>query len=531
MKCKICGYEISLNDTKCPGCDTSVEELKQANNIMSNVESNATETVSEPALSSETQANEEVAAPVEENSTEAPVENTTSDVVADAVGETATQDASDAVSEEVSANQADIVIGAPLDSNVSVDAASNAETKVEEPKKKKGGVGKVILIILLLVILAAVGVLGYFFLIYGKPSAVLSRAMNDTLVVTQSNDRFVNVKANVEVSNDDISNYVIDSKVDLTNLVSETDILVGKSLKNVKILNDGENSYVKFDEIYANSIKFEDSLLYEKLNYSNYVPFITHMNSVKNIISEIKNVLPNVIDESKLTREFTTVTVDQKNMGSTKFGYKLDQTDTNKFMLNLATEVKKNKTIMTNLMTIYTLPEADVAELVDGFVRNLSVNGLEFNLYTDYLTNKYYMAEVIVKGINNIKLTIKFDDNNKVNSISALIGSDQIDITNNYRHIEVLRTVNGRVTKYVLEITYTVIPEVEIIVPEEFSEYTVLGKESLEASIATDKALTDAYNLIVKDANVLYVAPEVPETEPLVDAEQTVDTETNTNQE
>ena len=525
MKCKICGYEISLNDTKCPGCDTSVEELKQANNVMSDSEDASTVTASEPVI-------ETASEPITETASEPVTETVSEEAPASTPVENANLETNN---EEITSS--DVVIGAPLDSNVAIDAASESQSVEGKTKeKKKGGAGKVILVILLLVILALVGVVGYFFLIYGKPSAVLSRAMNDTLVVTPSNDRFVNIKANVEVSNDNISNYVIDSKVDLTNLVSETDILVGESLKNVKILNDGENSYVKFDEIYANSIKFEDSLLYEKLNYSNYVPFITHMNSVKNIISEIKNVLPNVMDESKLTREFTTATVDQKNMGSTKFGYKLDQTDTNKFMLNLATEVKKNKTIMSSLMTIYTLPEAEVAELVDGFVRNLSVNGLEFNLYTDYLTNKYYMAEVIVKGINNIKLTIKFDDNNKVNSINALIGSNQIDITNNYRHIEVLRTVNGKATKYVLEITYTVIPEVEIIVPEEFSEYTVLGKESLEASIATDKALTDAYNLIVKDANVLYVAPEVPETEPveeapLVDAEQTVDTDTNTNQE
>ena len=519
MKCKICGYELSETDIKCPGCDTSVEELKQNNNIMSN-ESDLEKTIPIEIPSTEVPASdpveEKVAEPVNQPATEnvgesepaveAPVENTSAPVS----------------SEEATIYEgADVVIGAPLDSNVSVDEAAKEEVKeeVKEPKKekKKGGAGKVVLVIIILIILAIAGAAGYFFLVYGKPSAVLSRAMDSALVVTPSNERYVNIKADVEVSKEGTSKYTIDSKVDLTNLVSDTNIIVaGEPTKNIAILNDGENSYVKFGDIYTNSIKFEDSLLYEKLNYSQYVPYVTHMNNVKNIISELKNVLPKVIDESKLTREFTTVTIDQKNMGVTKIGYKLDQTDTNKLMLNLGNEFKKNTAIMTNLMAIYTLPQPEVNELIDGFVKDLSVNGFEFNLYTDYLTNNYYMAEVVVKGINNIKLTAKFDENNKVESLSILVGTTQIDITNNYKHIEVLKTVNGVANKYVLDITYTAIPAVQVVVPEEFTEYYVLGKETLEASISTDKAFTDAYNLIVKDANIVYVAPEAPVDEPPV---------------
>ena len=34
MKCKFCGYDITDNDTKCPGCDKDVETLKNDGNII-----------------------------------------------------------------------------------------------------------------------------------------------------------------------------------------------------------------------------------------------------------------------------------------------------------------------------------------------------------------------------------------------------------------------------------------------------------------------------------------------------------------
>ena len=540
MKCRICGYEISETDVKCPGCDTPVEELKQANNITSN------NTVGVEPIVSETPASVEESVPVVAPDvapantpvveTSAPVENVTTEepVQAAPVADTVASEtpvAETPVAETPvtptsdTASASDVVIEAPVDSNVALDAAVTAETK-EEPKKekKKGGVGRVILVLFLLVILAAAGGCGYFFFVYGKPSAVLSRAMNSALAVTQSNERYVNVKANLEVTNDGISKYSIDSKVDLTNLASDTTVSFGSvEDKYVSIINDNEDSYIKFNGINDSTFEFENSLLYEKLNYSNYVPYVTHMNNVKSIISELKNVLPKVIDESKLTREFTTVTVDQKNMGSTKFGYKLDQTETNKLMLNLASEFKKNTTIMNSLMSIYTITQDDASNLIDNFVQNLSLNGFEFNLYTDYLTSKYYMAEVIVKGNNNVKLVVKFNENNKVNSLSVNVGSDQFDFTNNFKHIEVLRTVEGKVSKYVLDLAYTTIPSLQITVPDMPTLYEGFGKEALEAIIVTDKDVTNAYNFIVKDANLVYVAPV---TEPSVDG-QTVEPATN----
>ena len=53
--------------------------------------------------------------------------------------------------------------------------------------------------------------------------------------------------------------------------------------------------------------------------------------------------------------------------------------------------------------------------------------------------------------------------------------------------------------------------------------YEGFGKEALEAIIVTDKDVTNAYNFIVKDANLVYVAPV---TEPSVDG-QTVEPATN----
>lgn len=562
MKCKICGHEISETDTICPGCDASVEELKQNNNIMSNEGENVTvapaaEPVVEPVVEStentEVPVAETTEAPVENGVTEAPAVETETPVETtetvetpstEPVGEnseaTQTEEPKTEVQTGMSSEEkaiydgADVVIGAPLDSNVAVDATTKEEAK---PEKKKGGAGKAILVVILLLVLAIGGCAGYFFFVYGSPVAVLSRAVNSTLVVTQANEKYVNVKANVEVTNGVTSKYAFDSKIELSNLVGNTTIsLLGETTRNVTIANDGENSYINFGD--DQNIKFADSYLSEKLNYSYYVPYVTHMSNAKNIIAELKNVLPSVVDSKKLTREFTTVTVDQKNMGATKFSYVLDQTETNKLLLNLANEFKKNTSIMTNLMAVYSLPQSEVSNLIDGFVRNLSVTGFEFNLYTDYLTNNYYKAEVIIKGVNNFKLILNYGDNNKIASINVTIGSDQIDVTNNYKHIEILRTIEGKTTKYVLDIDYTGISAVDVVAPEDFYEYSTIGKESLELMISNDKALTIAYNLVVKDANVVYVEKEAPvdenteantetqTTEPTVDSQATADTQT-----
>lgn len=578
MKCKICGHEISETDTVCPGCDTSVEELKQNNNIMSNEGENVTvapaaEPVVEPVVEStentEVPVAETTEAPVENGvtetpavETETPVEETAAPVETEVtipveqanetVGEnsevTQTEEPKVEASAEMSSEEksiydgADVVIGAPLDSNVALDTAAKEE-KAEEakPEKKKGGAGKAILVVILLLVLAIGGCAGYFFFVYGSPAAVLSRAVNSTLAVTQANEKYVNVKANVEVTNGVTSKYAFDSKIELSNLVGNTTIsLLGETTRNVTIANDGENSYINFGD--DQNIKFADSYLSEKLNYSYYVPYATHMSNAKNIITELKNVLPSVFDSKKLTREFTTVTVDQKNMGATKFSYVLDQTETNKLLLNLANEFKKNTSIMTNLMAIYSLPQPEVSNLIDGFVRNLSVSGFEFNLYTDYLTNNYYKAEIIIKGVNNFKLTLNYGDDNKISSISVVVGNDQIEVTNNYKHIEILRTIEGKVTKYVLDIDYTGIASVDVVAPEEFYEYSTIGKEALELMVSNDKALTIAYNLVVKDANVVYVEKEAPventeventetstdtqTTEPTVDSQATADTQT-----
>ena len=551
MKCKICGHEISETDTVCPGCDTSIEELKQNNNIMSNegVAPVASESVaSEPVVTNvETPVAETPV--VETPVVETPVENTTVETVPaetpveakeESVSETSAAPVeapvenatapveTQAVNNEEAAiyDGADVVIGAPLDSTVAVDAAQ-AEIKEETKKeKKKGGAGKVVLVIVILLVLAICGAGGYFFFVYGKPTAVLSRALNSTLAVTTTTDRYVDIKANVDANG---NKYDVDSKVDLNNLISDTEIvLVSDTPKTVSILNDGVNAYVKYADLYTSSIKYDDALLNERLSYAGHVPYMTHMANVKNIISELKTVLPSVFDESKLTREFTTVTVDQKNMGATKFGYKLDQTDTNRLFLNIANEFKKNTAIMNNLMSIYSLSPAEVTELIDGYVKNLSVNGFEFNFYTDYLTNKYYMAEVIVKGVNNVKFTVNFDENNKISSLNIIYGSNQIDVTDNYRHIEILRTIDSKVNKYILDISYTVIPAIQVVAPEEFIEYSTIGKEAVEASIATDAALTTAYNLVVKDANIVYVAPELPETDETANEQDASTSETET---
>ena len=547
MKCKICGHEISETDTVCPGCDTSIEELKQNNNIMSN--EGVALVASESAASEPVVTNVET--PVAETPVvETPVENTTVETVP---AETPVEAKEESVSETSAApveapvenvtapvetqtvnneeaaiyDGADVVIGAPLDSTVAVDAAQAEVKKETKKEKKKGGAGKIILVIVILLVLAIGGAGGYFFFVYGKPSAVLSRALNSALSVNLNTDRYVNVKAKVDANG---NKYEVDSKVDLSNLVSDTNIaLVSDTIKNVSILNDGEYAYVKYADLFTSSIKYDDVLLNERLSYSNHVPYLTHMANVKTIIGELKNVLPSLFDENKLTREFTTVTVDQKNMGVTRFGYKLDQTDTNKLLLNFATELKKNTTIMNNLMAIYSLSQEEVSNLIDGYVRNLSVNGFEFNFYTDYLTNNYYKAEVIVKGVNNFKLIANFGENNKINSMSITYDSNQIEVTDNCRHVEILRPINGGVNKYIMDISYTVIPAIQVVAPEEFIEYSTIGKEAVEASIATDAALTTAYNLVVKDANVVYVAPEVPEVEiPETDQTDTISEEDQT---
>ena len=137
MKCKFCGYDISETDTKCPGCDKDVTELKNAGNVIYNEETTS----------------EILTEPVENEIKIAPV--------AETVEEVKTEEVPEEKEVETTSNELEPVV-------------------IKDKFKKKSGL-KGFVIALVLIILLAAGGFGYMYFIYTNPAKIAKKVYTDLL--------------------------------------------------------------------------------------------------------------------------------------------------------------------------------------------------------------------------------------------------------------------------------------------------------------------------------------------------------------
>ncbi|MBR1376342.1 MAG: hypothetical protein IJ565_00805 [Bacilli bacterium] len=404
----------------------------------------------------------------------------------------------------------------------------NKKAKKEKGEKKKGVIGKFFSTLFSLIFFATIGVVAYYFLIFGKPMAILTRVVENSNLFTTSDisTGSVDIDGNIDIitSNSTSENSVLNnseiivkSSIDTTTFSGITNIeLKNDALdKKYEFVNDGTSTYMLFDDISEEYVKVDNDYLSQKLNYLNYVSLFAHKNDINNIYNEIKKKISNFVEEDKLTRQFTTMTYSEKNMGVTKINYKLDKVGSQKLVYALINEFKGNNVIATSLANITSTTSADVINKLDQYVlnSNIDVDSIEFTLYTDYLTKTCYSIEVsIVKGGKTYNITGNYDENNKIKSIKITTNDLEVNIDNNFKKITINKTING--DTITINISYNVTKSSSVPLPniELYSEYDETIENTILETITTDSLLNRLYSIIVKSD----IIPEPIIDEPII---------------
>ena len=402
MKCKFCGYDISETDTKCPGCDKDVTELKNAGNVIYNEESS-------------------------------------SEILATSVNDEANTEVEEVKEETSNTN-------------------TNVEPVVIKDKfKKKNGL-KVFVIIFILLLLILAGGAGYMYFVYTNPVKVAKKMYNDLLTsLPKSNGSTITL----DYTNSKLDGYVINT----TNYISGDDIISNITVTgdnvmlNANTVKSDGNIYLYENNIYDKYVKFNEDIVTSKDSFR-ILNLILHRNE---FISIIKNVnLETYINSNELTKEYTTITHDQKNMGATKFSY--SNIKANSVISKLLTAVRDNTSNLNALAKILNKTTDDTITEISDLIDNINNDKyqVEFDLYTDYLTKSYYKLDINIKN-NEHKLVVNIDFyDNKIKDIKVTFDETYIHVTNNMETISVSKNdINTTYTcKYSNEVlTYPILDD------------------------------------------------------------------------
>ena len=412
MKCKFCGYDISETDTKCPGCDKDVTELKNAGNVIYNEESSS-----------------DILVPAEDEIkiAEAPV----SEEVVSAPEET--------VKEEVE------------------------PVVIKDKFKKKSGL-KVFIITIFLLLLVLAGGACYMYFVYTNPVKVTKKMYGDLLTnlpVAKGNT------VNVDYTNSKLDGYTINAKNYVSNndIISNINIIGNEVTLNISALKNSDGIYFYESNIYDKYVKLNDDIVTSKDSFG-ILNVVLHRNEFVNIIKNIK--LENYINSNEITKEFTAITHDQKNMGATKFSY--SNAKANGVISKLLIAIRDNNTNLEALAKILNKSNEDAITEINNLITNINNDNYKIG-FTDYLTNSYYKLDINVKNDeHNLIINIEFKDN-KVNDIKVTYDETYIYITNNMENI----TVNKGETNITFTCKYT----------NDTLEYPILDDAVLYDDVAT----------------------------------------------
>ena len=399
MKCKFCGYDISETDTKCPGCDKEVEVLKNEGNII--YEESETDSVDSGVMVGEAVTLKDELAEKEAESILEPVTN-----------EPEVTEPTSEVVEEVKDVMEPVVI--------------------TDKFKKKSGIKVFILILVIILLLAAAG-FGYMYFVYTSPANIFKKMYANLLNNLPANK---GNSVTVDYTNSKLEGYTINSVnyISDDNIVSNIKVSGNDLMLDTNILKTSSelffyesNIYDKYVQINEDKIVSEDS--FRILNV------ILHRNELVNIIKNID--IENYINTDALTKEFTTITHDQKNMGATKVSY--TNAKANTVITKLLLAIRDNKSNLEALANILNMTTENTIVEINNLITSMNNSNynVSIDLYTDYITNSYYKLDINVKNNeHNLTINVEFSDN-KIKEIKVTYDATYIYITNNMETISV----------------------------------------------------------------------------------------------
>lgn len=438
MKCLKCNSEILNEYIICPGCGTSVEELKRNNLIksdqtISNQNSFQNNVIESSLVNDEINSNQlDTQITNEENVDMVMVENT---------------------------NQVDETL--PKQPSI-IESVGIKEEKFNKDLKGKSKTPIVIASILIIVILAFVGVAGYIFV--NSPKKMFSTIINkayetynsviasDALNATSISTEF-DLKTNVKTSDEDMGPIInilnklsvkgktqIDYKNKLMSLNFDS-TYDNKEVVNVDAYLKDEKIYVLLKDIYEKYISEDVSGINEVFETYDYVE------DVKIIFDEVVNAVNNSLKDEYFTSERVKMNVDGKGSTVNKVTLLLNYENTKALAIDLLSYLQASNQFVESYSKISESNKSDVISNLQDEINSIKndTNGddsiIKVILYTKGFSNEFVGLEIITESedenvnisvINDKKdtFTLLFKENYK-DTEEVLNGSVEI-INNKY---------------------------------------------------------------------------------------------------
>lgn len=208
------------------------------------------------------------------------------------------------------------------------------------------------------------------------------------------NDNLYAINLNIDKDNNNYDfNLNIDNMLDASYLISNN------------------NTFLKLNNIYDNTIKIDESIINYDQNINNLFKKID-LNKLNNSAKQIKNIINKYIDNKYITKE--------KNNDNTTLIITLTKEEYSTILSKIIDEAKDNDSLINNLSSSFNISKEDTINYLDTIVKNNlnnNINELKIKIYTEGLFYKTTSYELLIdnKQVFNINLndyTFKYDYNN-----------------------------------------------------------------------------------------------------------------------
>ena len=450
MKCKFCGYEINETDTICPGCDRLVEDLIVNDNVSGN-------STLEPIF---------IPAPV--------------------IIDDEPVDITDKLDE-------------PLKPIVIKEKLGNKKTKkeknVKEKKKDKDENVKsprlaitVIIVIILLFVCAYL----YYYLVYTKPSNIVSRmlyAITDKLPSNIDGSVSYYVDSNYS-SGDSLVRFSSVNNIDTSTLNGDMSLFVYKDnsqLTSLYAIKNNDDLFLYDQNIYDGYFK-TDFTKVVNYNYVKQLYFSIYRGEFKNIIANLRSSFSSYIGNGECKKEYTTVNYDEKNMAAVKLKCNLDINQSKK-LVDKVTERMRSNQVVTSLSKVYNMSRESILFFINNYGEEIknNIDNIEVVLYSDYMSRVPYSFEVRLTGNNNYKFS--YDDKN----IKMDINGKSITISLDMQNINVQTSDENGNKTYNYSYTYTKGATINTNNIDIYSDYNDIAG-AIEANINSNNDISMLYS-------------------------------------
>ena len=339
----------------------------------------------------------------------------------------------------------------------------------KQKENKKSSKGRLLLTIIVVLIISCILSIAYYIGIYSKPLNILKRTSANIL------DSIPSINDNIEVETVATYRNDLSYKFDITTYINKdfdgiTSINVTKDdevITSSNITKSGDKAYVFDNNLYEDYFEINDL---DKYTLAEVMKIVYAKDKILNL------VIPYISTNMNIT-DFNT-TYNDKIL-------KTNYTVPKYTFLNLLTTMVEDDAFLNDLSSALNMNEELLLEKIVNYINLLNSENIniDFNIYTNYLSNKCYYVEFNIANILNLKINLT---DNELSSIYLN------NITYNVKDNVVLYNEEDLLTNSKVNKTSSFdIPVGEYITYDEIAPV-------IDTSLSNNPSINDAYNMIKK---------------------------------